>query len=179
MPFREGSFDKVVCIGVIQHTPDPEKSFLALPRYLKPGGRLAVDVYRRNDGFRGWIDSFLDTKHFVRSFTRRMSAETLYRCVEGYINLMWPIATAINKIPKVGRSINWRLMVADFRGVFPLSDPMLKEWAILDTFDMLSPKFDFPQTIDTVQAWFANAGLTDIEVHAGFNGIEGRGRKPA
>jgi hypothetical protein len=74
--------------------------------------------------------------------------------------------------------LNWRLLVADYRGVFDLPDDLLREWAILDTFDMLSPRYDFPQTQDTLKAWFAQAGMTDVEVHYGYNGIEGRGRKP-
>jgi hypothetical protein len=62
-------------------------------------------------------------------------------------------------------------------GVYPLLDDVLKEWAILDTFDMLSPRYDNPQTIDNVREWFERAGLLDIDVHYGYNGIEGRGTK--
>lgn len=46
MPFKTNFFDKLFCIGVLQHTPNVEKSFLSLPNYLKPGGSLVVDVYR-------------------------------------------------------------------------------------------------------------------------------------
>jgi len=69
------------------------------------------------------------------------------------------------------------LLIADYRGRFNLSEKMLKEWAILDTFDGLSPVYDNPQTLETVQQWFREAGLQQCEVHEGFNGIEGRGFK--
>lgn len=178
LPVREAAFDKVLCLGVLQHTPDPERSFHTLVRYLKPGGRLTVDVYKRNDSLRGWIGKLFATKYIVRPFTRRMEPHALYRRVTAYINFMWPLARVINRIPRFGRWLNWRLLVADYRGVFDLSEDLLKEWAILDTFDMLSPRYDYPQTLDTVRGWFAKAGLEEVEVHYGYNGIEGRGRKP-
>src|SRR5262245_44423388 len=46
MPFTRGSFDKVFCFGVLQHTPDVKSAFLALPQMLKTGGELVIDVYR-------------------------------------------------------------------------------------------------------------------------------------
>lgn len=63
-------------------------------------------------------------------------------------------------------------------GVFDLKEDILKEWAILDTFDMLSPTYDKPQTIETVKQWFNDADLSNIDVHYGYNGIEGRGKRP-
>jgi hypothetical protein len=54
--------------------------------------------------------------------------------------------------------------VADYTGIFPLSEQQLKEWALLDTFDMLSPTYDNPQSSDTVQRWFEEAKLLDIKV---------------
>ena len=56
---------------------------------------------------------------------------------------------------------------------------MLKEWAYLDTFDMLAPRYDIPQTLRTVRGWFSEAGLTEVEVEFGYNGIQGRGKTPA
>lgn len=178
MPFREGTFDKVLCIGVIQHTPDVEKSFFTLARFTKPGGRLTVDVYKRNDTLRGYIGKLFATKYWVRPLTRRVAPHELYGYVVRYINFMWPIARVINKLGGFGRWLNWRLLVADYRGVFALSDEMLKEWAILDTFDMVSPHFDQPQTRETLRDWFERAGMKEIEVHFGYNGIEGRGQRP-
>jgi len=179
LPVQHGSFDKVFCFGVLQHTPDPEQAFLSLPRHLKPGGQLVVDVYKRKDSFRGYIGRVVDLKYWLRPLTSRLPPETLYRWVTRYIHFMWPAARRINRIPGLGRWLNWRLLIADYRGVFSLSESQLKEWAILDTFDALSPRYDYPQTLDTVRRWFTRAGLEEIEVRYGYNGIEGRGRKPA
>tara|TARA_B100000676_G_C17914223_1_gene751743 strand:- start:66 stop:194 length:129 start_codon:yes stop_codon:yes gene_type:complete len=32
MPFRQGSADRVFCFGVLQHTPEPQRSFNELPK---------------------------------------------------------------------------------------------------------------------------------------------------
>jgi SAM-dependent methyltransferase len=37
MPFRENSFDKAFCFGVLQHTPDPNQAFLSIVKHIKPG----------------------------------------------------------------------------------------------------------------------------------------------
>lgn len=89
---------------------------------------------------------------------------------------MWPIARFINRLP-MGRFLNSLLLVVDYRGVYNLSEEMLKEWGILDTFDRLSPFYHNPQTIDKVREWFNRAGMADVEVRYGYNGIEGRGTR--
>lgn len=51
------------------------------------------------------------------------------------------------------------------------------EWSLLDTFDWFAPKYDNPQTPETVYKWFIEAGLIQVEVlKAGH--LVGRGRKP-
>ena len=45
LPVQLEQFDIVVCVGVIQHTPDPEKTMSVLCSYLKPGGLLIMDHY--------------------------------------------------------------------------------------------------------------------------------------
>lgn len=173
MPFPRESFDRVFCFGVLQHTPDVERSFRQLPPYLKPGGRLAVDVYRRFPWWKQWTI----TKYWARVFTRRMKPETLYPWVERYIRIMWPLTRWLNRIP-YGRNLNWKLLIADYQGMFPVPPHLLKEWAILDSFDMLAPAYDYPQTPQTVRRWFEEAGMLDIDLGPAVNGIAGRGRKP-
>ena len=46
IPLPRASFDKVICLGVLQHTPSPAEAFAELVKYLKPGGELVIDVYK-------------------------------------------------------------------------------------------------------------------------------------
>ena len=50
-------------------------------------------------------------------------------------------------------------------------------WAILDTFDALAPKFDQPQTLEELHRWFRQAGLSNVRVEHGSNGIAGNAIK--
>ncbi len=174
MPFRRNFFDKIFCFGVLQHTPDVEKAFMVLPQYLKSGGSIVIDVYRKYSGLKG----LFKTKYWVRPVTKKIPARKLYYFVKRYVEFMWPLTKLLNKIPYFGKRLIWMLLIADYRGVYNLSEDLLGEWAILDTFDLLSPAFDQPQTIETVRGWFKDAGLCGVEVNYGYNGIEGRGIKP-
>lgn len=183
MPFRQDYFDNVVCIGVLQHTPDVKEAFMSLVRRLKPGGNLVVDLYPKESGLRGRIKHLLRTKYWVRALTRRLPPEKLYRWCAWYVKAMWPLAKRINRIPRIGRYLNWALLIADYRGRLPLPEVLLLEWAILDTFDMLSPAYDNPQTVETVRQWFEEAGMVNVHVQFGcedvFKGPLGRGNKRA
>ncbi|HIA38820.1 MAG TPA: hypothetical protein EYN86_04870 [Planctomycetes bacterium] len=134
---------------------------------------VVVDVYKKTI-----FSLVLHTKYYVRPLKRRIAPERLYRLTRKWVDLMWPLHTLIRKIPKIGHSINWRLLVADY-STWGVNGQLLKEWAYLDTFDMLGPRYDSPQTLSTVKIWFQEAGLDDVEVIYGYNGIEGRGKKPA
>jgi hypothetical protein len=112
-----------------------------------------ADVYRKS--FARYV---LGTKYWVRPLTRRLPPERLYRLVHRYVDLMWPLARLVRKIPRLGPTLNWRLLIADYSRELATDDELLREWAYLDTFDMLSPRFDFPQTIETARRWCHEAG---------------------
>lgn len=170
LPFSPGSFDYVFCLGVLQHTPDVRDAFAALPRQLRPGGKLVVDVYPK------LRSNVLWPKYWLRPLTKRLPAAKLFSVVESAAPKLLPLSRAIAKFPVIGRKLRYFVPVADYSGVYPLSEKQLEEWAVLDTFDMLSPAYDSPQTEDTLRSWFQDAGLSNVEVFRdGF--IVGRGER--
>lgn len=171
MPFRKGYFDKAFCFGVLQHTPDPHRAFMEIIAHIRPGGKIASDIYIKD-----FISMVFGTKYKIRPFLRNPDPEKLYQSVKNYIDFMWPLASLIRKIPRFGKSINWMLMIADYSNRLKGADDLtLRQWAYLDTFDMLAPKYDKPQTVNTFRHWHQEAGLVDIDVKRGYNGVEGRG----
>ena len=170
MPFRKHYFDKIFCFGVLQHTPDVKKAFMSLPAFLKPEGQLVVDIYKKTI-----VSTLFSTKYYVRPFLCKKNPKQLYKFVKMYVDLMWPFVSLIAKIPKFGKGINSRLLVAEYSN-YGLCHEMLKEMAYLDTFDMLSPEYDTPQTKKTIMSWFKEARLENIDVSYGYNGIVGRGK---
>jgi SAM-dependent methyltransferase len=171
LPFPEDCFDAVYCLGVLQHTPDPRRAFLALPRHLKPGGRIAVDIYQG-----GWRKA-LSAKYWLRPVTVRLPQENLFRVVERSMPVLMGLSRGASRIPVVGRFARRMLPVANYEGKYGLDRRQLQEWAVLDTFDMLSPQYDRPQTPRTLHRWTHEAGLQEIEIGK-FGHLVARGRKP-
>jgi SAM-dependent methyltransferase len=46
LPFRSGSFDRIICSEVLEHIHDQEQALAELARVLRVGGRMAVSVPR-------------------------------------------------------------------------------------------------------------------------------------
>lgn len=169
IPFPDGLFDKVICLGVLQHTPDPERSFASLARCVKPGGELAVDVYARR------LRSMISWKYLLRPITVHMPQDVLFRWVNNTVNALLPLSIFLRKIG--GRAGGRLLPIVEYsHHGFPLE--LNREWAILDTFDMYSPAYDHPRTINDVRNWFQRADFEDVVVEYGPNGVIGRGRRP-
>lgn len=172
LPFRPAQFDFVYCFGVLQHTPDVKQAFLSLAEPLRPGGRIAVDLYPRLRANVLW------PKYWLRPLTRRVPPARLFPAVRRMVAMLLPVSRAVGRIPGVGRRLRYAIPVANYEGVLPLSPEQVEQWALLDTFDMLAPRYDRPQTPATLESWFREAGYEAIEVYRDGLVI-GRGRKPA
>jgi SAM-dependent methyltransferase len=48
LPFANETFDCVCSMGVLHHTPDPERAIKEIHRVLKPGGRVILMLYHRD-----------------------------------------------------------------------------------------------------------------------------------
>lgn len=155
MPFPDNAFDKVFCLGVLQHTPDFERSVRALIRKAKPGGAIVVDFYPIK-GF--WTK--IHAKYLLRPFTKRMPHDRLLNIIERNAGWMIKLSRGLDKI---GLHILTRFLpLADIRGTMPrgLSEIELREWVVLDTFDQYSPEYDNPQPVQRVADMFRRAGAT-------------------
>jgi uncharacterized protein YbaR (Trm112 family)/SAM-dependent methyltransferase len=171
MPFKAGTFDLLFCFGMLQHTPNARGALAALPRVVKPGGLVCADIYKAT-----LLRTMFHTKFLVRPFTRHLDPDRLYSGVRRWVDFMWPLAGLIRRLPK-GHGINWRLMVADYSNL-GLTGDALKEWAYLDTFDMLAPHYDLHVRAGTFAEWGAGAGLQDIKTEYNGHGVVMRGRVP-
>jgi 2-polyprenyl-3-methyl-5-hydroxy-6-metoxy-1,4-benzoquinol methylase len=159
MPFAKEQFDKVICIGVLQHTPDFEKSVNCLVEMVKPGGELVVDFYCIN----GWWTK-LHAKYFFRPLTKKMKHEKLLKKIENNIDWLIKCSRFFTRI-RMGKYLNRFLPICDIEGTLPGNLPytQLRELCVLDTFDMFSPQFDNPQKISTVVNWLKKYGMEEVK----------------
>lgn len=170
LPLTPGSFPFIYSLGVLQHTPDVAKSFRALPPILALGGYLCADFYWNR------LRTLLHPKYLLRPVTKRMDQGKLFSWLVASVPTLLLVSQILGRIPLAGRFIKRMVPVADYTGVYPLSPKQLEEWALLDTFDMLAPAYDNPQSVSTVTRWFREAGLEDVEIfHSGH--LVGRGKK--
>ncbi|MBF0420158.1 MAG: methyltransferase domain-containing protein [Magnetococcales bacterium] len=170
LPFVPETFSFVYSLGVLQHTPDVAKAFASLPPMVRRGGHLCADFYWKR--FR----TILHAKYLFRPFTKRMNQVKLFQLLERWVPTMLVMSQVLGRIPLFGRVLKRIVPIADYTGRFPLSDQQLKEWALLDTFDMLAPTYDNPQTAATVRRWFDEAGLVGVGV-GHWSHLVGRGTK--
>lgn len=159
IPFAPRTFDRVVCIGVLQHTPDPARAFRSLAAMVRPGGHLAVDIYRLG------AVSILHPKYVLRPFRHFASSEQIFSAVRRAVPVLLPIKAALRKIPVLGVPLAHVLVpVPDYRGRLPLSNEQALIWSELDTLDFFSPEHDHPATRATVARWCREANLTDVSI---------------
>lgn len=173
LPFRPGSFDRVFCYGVLQHTPDPERAFRCLVEQVRPGGLIAADVYTHPEYIDRW-----SAKRAWRPLTRRLPRTWLRRVVEWYVPRWLPVDNRLRTVPRVGRFLVAVVPCWNPRGLYDLTPAEEEAWTVLDTYDALAPWHDHPQSFDQVRRWCRDAGLVDVDVHKGGNGIEINARRP-
>lgn len=158
LPFEKESFDKVICLGVLQHTPDFKTSVKALVEMVKPGGELVIDFYPIKN-----ILTKVHGKYILRPVLKRMNHDCLMKLIRK--NIDWLISVyRFNR--RIGLGVLNRFVpICDIERTLPvgMNEEQLKEWIILDTFDMFSPLYDDPQRLSTVADWVREFGLVEIE----------------
>jgi SAM-dependent methyltransferase len=171
LPFAPNTFSFIYSLGVLQHTPDVAKAFAALPPILEVGGHLCVDYYEKS-----FKSKFLP-KYWLRPFTKGMPKNKLFSLLEMIVPILLPVSRVLGRIPLVGKLLKRTIPVANYDGMLPLTETQLREWALLDTFDWLSPAYDNPQTYLSARSYMEQAGMEQVEVlKAGH--LVARGRKP-
>jgi len=158
IPFPPHSFDFVICLGVIQHTPDVPRTVACLLEMVKPGGRFCIDCYAAPI-------SYLHPRHLIRPFTRSMPPERLYAAVENWVPRLLPISNFCHRVPVIGQALARLVPVANWRANLALgNEDRWREWAVLDTFDWLSPAFESPVGRKQLTRWLEKASLARYEI---------------
>jgi SAM-dependent methyltransferase len=139
LPVAEGAFDAAFSIGVLHHSPDPRRAFAQVARCVKPGGTLAVWLYRKNTAPQEWVNSGL------RAVTKRLPARVLEpACAAlGLAGSVPLLNKSLNKVVNFSNHPDWTLRVCD-------------------NFDWYAPEYQSHHTVEELKGWFAEEGFEDL-----------------
>jgi SAM-dependent methyltransferase len=176
LPFEPRGFDIVFCLGVVQHTPDPEATIAALYEHVRPGGTLVIDHYRLS-----WT-WFVQIAPLLRLYVRRLDPATGLARTESLVERLMPVMRRASRVPHarlVTRLLKTVVPISSYYHVFPeLTEEQQVEWAKLDTHDALTDRYKHLRTRRQIESTLRALGLEEITCTLGGNGIEARGRRP-
>lgn len=174
LPYPPASFDVVICIGVIQATPNSEETIRRLYEMVKPGGSLVIDHYEKR---RWWTRPLLPV---YRAVLKRLPTEAAHRATEGAARVFFPLHWALRG-SRVGQVLLNRVSPCPFYyAQFPeLSREQHREWMALDTHDGLTDHFKHYRSPEEIRAALEGLGGEQIVAVPGGVGVEARCRKPA
>jgi len=152
LPVQERSIDVVLSIGVYQHTPDPIVHVRHVASVVRPGGRFVFWGYERR------LKSLAHPKYALRPFTRRLDPAKLLGLVRRTSPALLRLSDMARKLPG-GLYLSRLVPVANYAGLLPLDEQQRLEWAVLDTFDWLSPRYDRPATYAQVSGELERGGF--------------------
>ncbi len=173
MPFADESFDVVICLGVIQHTPDSDKTIEDLYKLVKKGGTLVIDHYTYTKS------NYLRLAPLYRMRLKKMAAAQTIPYTEKLVNkyLPWHKRFANNKL--MSMVLNRISPVITYYRAFPqLNDKQQEEWALLDTHDSLTDWHKNFRNKPQMQSLLSKLGAAEIWCEYGGNGVEARCKKP-
>ena len=172
LPFAPGQFDVVFCLGVIQHTPDPEQTIRRLYEQVKPGGWLVIDHYAPS------LSEFTKSAFFFRLLFRSMAPATSLRWIRTLVGTLLPLHRAVrNRL--LARVLLTRVSpVLAYYHALPLSDDLQRDWALLDTYDSLTDRYKHFRTKSQLKRHLERVGAEVAFCEYGGNGVEARCRRP-
>ena len=169
IPFPDDIFDVVICLGVIQHTPSPEKTIAALWKKVRPGGLLVIDHYR-------WRLAYYSNMRFIyREFFRRMKPEKSQRIIHRLVDIFFPLHWAFRN----NKVLYWFLIrftpLFEYVREYPLlNKEEHKEWCRMDTYDGLTDYYKHLRTPEQIRRNLELLGGKHLWINRGGNGVEAR-----
>ncbi|MCB9192568.1 MAG: class I SAM-dependent methyltransferase [Flavobacteriales bacterium] len=174
IPYPDNYFDHVFCFGVLQHTPDPNESLRCMFKKLKTGGKLSVDNYPTAPKTVEKAKYPNARYREIRRVTSKWRPSVLFKVIQVYLWFWFPVDFLIRtRLPKKWSNlILYHLNIPCWNYVHTIKMPykMLKQWAVLDTFDALSARFDIPVTKDEFEIMGNSLDPNSLNVKRAFNG---------
>ena len=168
LPFSPRRFDVVFCLGVIQHTPNPERTIAALFDQVRPGGLLVLDHYTHS------LSRYTKTMPLVRQVLRRLPPEQAMKWTTRLVDFFFPVHRAVRH-SRIGQALVSRVSpVLTYFHCYKLPEELYRQWALLDTHDALTDWYKHMRTRKQIHNTLEQLGGIEIESAYAGNGVEAR-----
>ena len=139
IPLAPRTFDFAFSIGVLHHSPDPRRAFTQVADKVKPGGQLAVWLYRRNT----WPQELVNSS--LRAITTHVPPALLETSCAGLgiLGSIPVLKQTLNKVVNFSNHPDWTLRICD-------------------NFDWYAPTYQSHHTVDELMRWFQEEGFTNL-----------------
>lgn len=172
-----GQFDLIYCQEVLHHTLDPKRAFLNLTSLLTDGGEIAIYVYKIKAPLREYADDMI--RRAISPMPYEQAIEEMKQITE-----LGRILSELNlkvRIPEVrlldieaGEYDLQRFIYNFFLKCF-WNPEMSEAENVAINYDWYHPQLCSRHTIEEVEGWFNEAGLTIIHSLTDPYGITVRG----
>lgn len=156
-PFKDNVFDVGYTIGVLHHTPDPQKGFDELSRVTRQGGEVVCCVYAKGSYYD--YQSVYKVRRFINKtepvFGNKLAL--LYSYISAHI--FFRLFPRIAKISTRFHNFIWRVE----RYHLPVLYLPDAKWRVLDVYDSITPVYASTHSVDEITSWFQKAGFSNIE----------------
>lgn len=178
IPFPAAAYDIVLCLGVVQHTPDPEETIRCLWSRVRPGGRLVFDHYRAK--IRNFLPPPLGAAAIVyRKYFLRLPRDRQYQAVKDVFDFWFPAVWRFRNSRFLQFVLSRLTPIVNYYPHFGLRDKaMYYEWMLLDTHDAMTDVYKHRRTRRQIESFLRSLGAVQIEVTHGGNGVEASCTKP-
>ena len=157
-----GQFDLIYCQEVLHHTSDPAAAFRNLVGRLRPGGELAIYVYRLKPPIREHADDFIRER--VANLTYADAMEVM-KGLTGLGKALSELSTRVTvpDVPVIGLEAGeYRRSAIDLP---PVSEVLLESRSGIrrerrDQLRLVHPQLSSRHTLSEVESWFIDSGLT-------------------
>jgi 2-polyprenyl-3-methyl-5-hydroxy-6-metoxy-1,4-benzoquinol methylase len=174
LPFAPEQFDIVVCLGVIQHTKDPERTIGDLYEQVKPGGWLVIDHYTQTLSYYTKLSEWL-----LRPILKRASPARGLTVTKALTRVFFPLHRAVRNATPLQMLLSRFSPLLTYYHLFPqLNDKLQYEWAELDTHDSLTDFYKHLRSPGSIKSTLQTLGSRNVWVERGGNGVEARCQKP-
>jgi SAM-dependent methyltransferase len=178
IPFPKNTYDFVVCLGVLQHTPDPEQSIRSLWSMVKPGGSLVIDHYRWK--LRNFLPPPLGVAGLLyRRYFLRLPKQQQFDAVKRVYDFWFPWVWRFRESKAVQFLLSRLTPIVSYYPHFGLRDKqMYYEWMLLDTHDAMTDVFKHRRSPAAIRKTLEELGACNIQITTGGNGVEAYCEKP-